>query len=215
MGILLILALISTMFWRVHLANVFRKLKRLWQVIIFVALLQSLFAPSGEVWIEIGAVTLLTSGGVVRGIVVLFRLTILILGGSLFTLYGVRELILGMVRLKLPYEIAYMISVGIRFVPLMSEELRDSLTALALRGVVMEELSLRKRLKVYTYLMLPMVAGSLHKARALAMSMEMRGFRAYPTRTSYFELIMSRRDYILFAITGLLALLTGAFCFMF
>ena len=211
---LLFLAFVTAVLWGVSFRDVFGKLKRLWQIIIIVALLNSLFSPSGEIWIQIGSVALLTSGGVIRGFVVLFRLSILILGGSLFTKYGVRELIQGMVRLKLPYEIAYMISIGIRFIPLMSGELRDSLTALALRGVIMEELTLRQRIKVYTYLMMPMVAGSLHNARALSMSMEMRGFGAYPDRTGYFELTMVRRDYYVLAITGILVLLTGASCFL-
>jgi len=210
MGALLALAALSTLLLRVDLPRVFQKLKRLWQVIFVVAVLQSVFSPAGKVWLQIGPVTLLTSGGVAKGLVILGRLAILTLGGALFTLYGARELIQGMIRLKLPYEIAYMISVGIRFVPLMGEELRDNLTALALRGIVVEDLKLRLRLKVYAYLLLPAVAGSLHNARELALSMEMRGFRAYPRRTSFFALSLGRRDYILLAVTALLTLLTGA-----
>ena len=205
---LLSLALLSAIFLRVDLLRVFQRLKRLWQVIFFVALLQSVFSPSGQIWVQIGQVALLTSGGVVKGLVVLGRLAILILGGSLFSLYSMREMIQGMIRLRMPYLIAFMISVGIRFVPLLGEELRDSLTALSLRGIEIEKLKLRKRLKVYTYLLLPTVAGSLHNARALTMSMEMRGFGAYPERTSYFTLSLGRGDYILLAATSLLTVLT-------
>ena len=110
-----------------------------------------------------------------------------------------------MIRLRMPCQIAYMISVGIRFVPMM---VRDSLTALAPRGIVIEKLKLKNRLKVYTYLLLPIVAGSLHNARALSMSMEMRGFGAYPRRTSYFTLSLGRRDCFLLAVTFLLTILT-------
>jgi len=205
---LLVLALLAAILLRVDLPRVFQRLKRLWQVIIFVALMQSIFSPSGQVWFQIGSVALLTSGGVVKGLVVLGRLAILILGGSLFTVYSMREMIQGMIRLRMPYQIAYMISVGIRFVPLMGEELRDSLTALALRGIVIEKLKLNKRLKVYTFLLLPIVAGSLHNARALTMSMEMRGFGAYSGRTSYFILSPGRRDYVFLAAVFLLTILT-------
>ena len=210
MGALLTLAVLSAVLLRTGLARVFHKLKRLWQIVFMVALLQSVFSPSGEVWLEIGPVVLLTSGGAAGGLAVLGRLAVLILGGSLFTVYGARELLQGMIRLRLPYEIVYMISVGIRFVPLMGEQLRDGLTALALRGVEVEKLKLRRRLKVYTYLLLPAVAGSLHNARALAMSMEMRGFGAFPRRTSYFTLSLDCRDYILMAVVVVLTLLTGA-----
>ena len=209
MGALLALAVLSAALLRADLSRVFQKLKRLWQIVFMVALLQSVFSPSGEVWLAIGPVVLLTSGGAVKGLIVLGRLAILILGGSLFTIYSARELLQGMIQLRLPYEIVYMISVGIRFVPLMGEELRDGLTALALRGVEVGVLKPRQRLKVYTYLLLPTVAGSLHNARFLAMSMEMRGFGAFPRRTSYFSLSFGYRDYILLAVVSVLTLLTG------
>jgi energy-coupling factor transport system permease protein len=209
MACLLLLALLAAILLHVDLPQVFQKLKRLWQVIIFIALMQSVFSPSGQVWIQIGGTPLLTSGGAVKGLVVLGRLAILILGGSLFSVYSTREMIQGMIMLRMPYLIAYMISVGIRFVPLMGEELRDSLTALALRGIEIKKLKLKKRFKVYTYLLLPIVAGSLHNARALTMSMEMRGLGAYPERTSYFTLSPGRSDYVLLAATFLLAVLTG------
>jgi energy-coupling factor transport system permease protein len=209
MAALLAMTVITAQFMRVGLLRFLRHLKRLCQVIIIVALLQSIFSPSGAVWIQLGNIALLTSGGLEKGLVVLGRLLILILSGSLFTLHSARELIQGMIQLRLPYEIAYMISVGVRFIPMMGEELRDSLTALALRGVDIENLPIRSRLKVYTYLLLPMVAGSLHNARELAMSMETRGFGAYPGRTSYFELIIKRTDYVILAATALMALLTG------
>ncbi|MCL2162980.1 MAG: energy-coupling factor transporter transmembrane protein EcfT [Oscillospiraceae bacterium] len=207
-GALLAVALLSVAYLRVALPKVFHKLKRLWQVILFVALLQSVFSPIGEVWLKISSFPLLTSGGAHVGLLVLGRLSILILSGALFTAYSARELISGMIRLRLPYEIAYMISVGIRFIPLMGEELRDNLNAIALRGVVIKDLTLRLRLRTYVYLLLPSVAGSLHNAKELAMSMEMRGFRAYPRRTSYFTLILGARDYVLLASVAVLSLLT-------
>ena len=214
MLVLLVLAVISASLLGAGLQRTYYQLKRLWQVVIIVALLQSLFSPSGDVWVQTGRVILLSSGGLEKGFVVLGRLAILIISGALFTLYETRELIQGMIRMKLPYEVAYMISAGVRFIPMMGEELRDSLIALALRGVVIDELPFRSRIKVYTYLLLPMVAGCLHNAGELAMSMEMRGFGAYPRRTSYFELIMTRRDYTLLAVTALLAAAFGVVTFM-
>jgi len=210
MGWLLSLALLAALLLHVELLRVFRKLKRLWQIVLMVVLLQSLFSPSGVVWLRLGSVVLLSSGGVMLGLLVLGRLTILILGGALFTLYSTRELVQGMIQLKLPYALAFMISVGIRFVPLMGEALRDSLTALALRGVVIRELKWRGRIKVYTYILMPAVAGALHNARALAMSMELRGFGAYSKRTSWFELRFSWRDWMLLILVAVLSAVTGA-----
>jgi energy-coupling factor transport system permease protein len=110
-----------------------------------------------------------------------------------------------MVQVRLPYEAAYMISIGLRFIPQMREELRDSLIALQLRGVVIEKLKLRKRLSLYSYLLLPVVAASLQNARELAMSIDMRAFRALRGRTSYYTLTLRRRDIVMLCAVLLLA----------
>jgi len=88
----------------------------------------------------------------------------------------------------------------------MREELKDSLTALQLRGVVIEELKLRKRLSLYSYLLLPVVAVSLQNARELAMSMEMRAFRASAKRTSFYTLTLKRSDIAMLCAILLLAI---------
>jgi len=194
MSALLALSVIFGLVLGVDFIRLAKRLKRLWQVVITVALLQSVFAPSGTVILAVFDVPVLTSGGISKGLTVLFRLVLFISGAAMFTLYKPRELIQGMVQIKLPYEVAYMVSVGIRFVPKMSEELKDSLTALQLRGVVIEEIGLKKRLKLYSYLLLPVVASSLQNARELSMSMEMRAFKAMRERTSYYTLALKGRD---------------------
>lgn len=44
------------------------------------------------------------------------------------------ELVLGLIRLKIPYEIAFMVLLAIRFLPVLVEEVQDALTAIQLRG---------------------------------------------------------------------------------
>jgi len=205
MAALLVLTLICAAALGVSFSRLFGRLKRLWQAALAIALMQSLFAPSGTVLLEIGNIPLLTGGGVLKGLLVLFRLALLITGGAMFTRYPQRALIQAMVQVRLPYEAAYMISIGVRFIPQMMEVMKDSLTALQLRGVEIEELRLRKRLSLYAYLLLPVVAASLQNARELAMSMEMRAFRAMRERTSYYRLSLNCGDIALLCVVFLLA----------
>ena len=204
---LLVLTLIFAAMLGVALGRLFKRLKRLWQVLIFVTLLRSIFAPSGIVILALWDFPLLTSGGLSIGLLVSLRLVIFIVGASMFTVYPARGLIQAMVQMKMPYEIAYMVSIGLRFVPLFAEQLKDSLTALQLRGVVIEELKLRKRLSLYTYLLLPAIVSGLQQAKELAMSMEMRAFRAMPKRTSFFRLKFGGLDAL--ALLGVVALCTA------
>jgi len=213
MGSLLLFTLIIAVLLGVSFSMLFGRLKRMWQVLIFVALLRSIFAPSGNTLIELFNITLLTSGGIVAGLLVLFRLSLFIASASMLTLYSSRALIQGMVQIRMPYELAYMISVGIRFVPQLAQELKDSLIALQLRGVVIEELKFKKRLFLYSYLLLPILVLSLQNAKELAMSMEMRAFRAMDERTSYYTLIFSHRDFILFVLICIMAIAIGLIIF--
>jgi len=207
---LLLLALVCAALLGLSFGRLFRNLRLLWQAALAVALMQSFFAPSGTVIMAIGSTPLLTTGGLIKGLLVLFRLALFITCGAMFMPYTQRALIQAMVQVRLPYEAAYMISIGLRFLPQMKEELRDSLTALQLRGVVIEELKLKRRLSLYSYLLLPAVAASLQNARELAMSMEMRAFRAKRERTSYYTLSFSRSDIVMLCAVFLLALILAA-----
>ena len=213
MGSLLLVTFVIAMLLGVSFSMLFGRLKRMWQVLIFVALLRSIFAPSGNVLIELFNITLLTSGGIEAGLLVLFRLSLFIASASMFTLYSSRALIQGMVQIRMPYELAYMVSVGIRFVPQLAQELKDSLIALQLRGVVIEELRLKKRLSLYSYLLLPILASSLQNAKELAMSMEMRAFRAMDERTSYYTLTFGKRDFIFIVLICIMAIAIGLLIF--
>ena len=210
MAALLFTALICGFALGLNFIRLFARLKRLWQVVLIVALLQSVFAPSGTVIFALWDIPLLMSGGIMKGLTVLFRLILFIASGAMFTLYKPRALIQGMVQIHLPYEVAYMVSVGARFIPKMGEEFKDSLTALQLRGVVIEELKLKKRLRLYLYLLLPAVAASLQNARELSMSMEMRAFRAMKERTSYYKLSFDLRDIVLLCLIFLLSAIVAA-----
>jgi len=211
MAVLLVSAIICGVFFGIDFRRLVRQIKRLLQVVATVALLQSVFAPSGTILFELFNFPLLTVGGIMKGLTVLFRLILFITSAAMFALYKPRALIQGMAQIKLPYEIAYMVSIGVRFVPQMGEELKDSLTALQLRGIIIKELKLKKRLRLYSYLLLPVVAASLQNARELAMSMEMRAFRAMKERTSYYTLSLKRMDiFMLCAILFMAVLLAAA-----
>ena len=212
---LLVIMLACAAILRVPLKQLLGRFKRLLQILLLITLLRSFFTPTGIVLLSVWDVPILTTGGLAMGILVSLRLIIFIVGASMLTIYPPRKLIQGMVQLRMPYEIAYMVSIGIRFVPQLAEELKDSLTALQLRGIVIEELKLKKRLSLYVYLLLPAVVGSLHHAKELAMSMEMRAFRAMSARTSYFSLSLNKWDIILLALVAIAAATMGFVVFNF
>ena len=184
----------------VNIVQVIVKLRRFLVIIIAAAFLQSVFVRAGAVLLEVGGFVLLTSGGISGGAIVLLRMSILLICGAAVAACGIRKNIQGLIQMKLPYEIAFMVCVGIHFIPVLSREIQDSLIAVQLRGIDLKNIPIRRRIRVYTYILLPAAGSAIIKAQDLAASMELRGFRAYERRTSLTALRMRMIDYVVDAV---------------
>ncbi|MGI6359113.1 MAG: energy-coupling factor transporter transmembrane component T family protein [Bacillota bacterium] len=172
-----------------------RRWRRMLWLFLPIVLMQSVFAPGGMRLLGIGSLTLLSSGGLLKGLAMLCRLLIVVVAASIMTTSNSRDVVQGLIQWKLPYEIAFMVSLAARFLPMLGEEVRDSLTALQLRGIEPEALPLRKRLQLYSYLLMPVMVSTVIRAEQLSLAMEMRAFRAFPTRTSHRSLQLRGADY--------------------
>ena len=76
-----------------------------------------------------------------------------------------------------------MVLLATRFIPVLAEDFRDALVAIQLRGVDLESISLKQKFNLYTYILMPVVAGALIRARRIAIAMDARAFRAHKYRT--------------------------------
>ncbi|HOM43571.1 MAG TPA: energy-coupling factor transporter transmembrane component T, partial [Bacillota bacterium] len=70
-----------------------------------------------------------------------------------------------------------------------------SIIAVQLAGADLARIPLKQKLSLYSYVLTPSVIKALNRARFISLSMESRGFRIYPDRTSYCKLSMSKMDY--------------------
>ena len=92
-----------------------------------------------------------------------------------------RLLLLGLVRLRLPYSLAFMAVTAMRFIPVLMQETLQVITASRLRG------GGRFRLQLLS----PILANCLRRAGTLAVAVESRAFRAYDRRVYLEELRMA------------------------
>ena len=188
------------------LISILKKLKRLIGVIIAIALVQSIFTKAGNPVISIGSLAIVTDYGLIKALEFILRLSIIIISSVIITTSTSREIVQGLVQMKVPYEIAFMVSIAVRFLPIFRDEMIDMVTALQLRGIDLKKVRFREKIKVYKYLLLPITTNSILKAREIAAAMEMRAFRAHPQRTSYMVLEMKIKDYIVISISLIAAL---------
>jgi energy-coupling factor transport system permease protein len=120
----------------------------------------------------------------------LFLLNIILV--SLLNIYTseIKSLLQALVFLKVPSELAFMLVISLRFLPLMQEQLTKIRVSQALRGYELKPFSLPIPLIV------PMMHSSLKRAMQLAISLESRGFDSEHINIAM-ELQLTKMDYML------------------
>ncbi|MDD4088739.1 MAG: energy-coupling factor transporter transmembrane component T [Tissierellia bacterium] len=201
LSLILFAAIMIALINNVNFISVILRLKRLLKIIVLIALIQSLLTNMGNPILKIGNFTVFTDYGILKSLEFILRMGIIIVSAAIITTSSSREIIQGLIQWNCPYEIAFMVSVAIRFLPIFKEEMSDIVTAIQLRGIDLKKVKINKKVQVYKYILTPITINSIMKAKELAAAMEMRGFRAYPERTSYMVLKMQVFDYIIIGLS--------------
>lgn len=136
------------------------------------------------------------------------RLTYLILGSSLMTFTttpnqltdGLEKVMKPLNHIKVPvHEIAMMMSIALRFIPILLEETDKIMKAQMARGADFESGGILKRAKSLIPLLVPLFVSAFRRANDLAMAMEARCYRGGDGRTKMKPLRYHSRDYVAYA----------------
>lgn len=196
-----LLTLLLSVYFKSKFFDVIWKFKKFVSIFIFMIFIQSFFVSGGKEIIQIGNFTIISTLGIYNGISIVLRFMIIIVSASIMATSTSRDIVQGLYQWKIPYEITFMVSVAIRFLPMLKEEAQDMFTAIQLRGVELDKLSLKKKIKIYSYLLMPMISSVLGKAGELALAVEMRGLRSDHKRTSYKLLKLKYKEYIIMLVS--------------
>lgn len=195
--ILFILSIVILLYFNVNISELYPRIKKFLPLFFTLLIIQSIFSPSGVVLLTFNGLDIITLGGIIKGICVVLRIFTVIASARILATSSTDDIILSLVKLKIPYEIAFMVLLAIRFLPILMEEFTDAITAIQLRGVEIEKISFGRKLHVYMYIFMPVVAGAVLRAKKVAIAMEARAFRAYPNRTYINDLTITLKDYLL------------------
>jgi energy-coupling factor transport system permease protein len=113
-----------------------------------------------------------------------------------------RETVVGLVRLGVPYRLAWGLFLMLRYVPLFENEVRIIREAQQIRGI-RRGAGLRGYLDMYRRYTIPLLVSMVRKGTQLAISMDGRAFGAYPTRTFRDDFRWSRSGIALMALVAL------------
>ena len=172
------------------------------------AVVLNLFLTPGEPVIRIWKLKI-TDAGILLAAKMAIRLTLLIIGSSLMTLTttpnhltdGLESLLSPLKRLKVPvHEVAMMMSIALRFIPILLEETDKIMKAQIARGADFDSGNLLQKAKAMVPLLVPLFIAAFRRANDLAMAMEARCYRGGEGRTKMKPLIYCRRDYIAYGV---------------
>ncbi|NJE55583.1 energy-coupling factor transporter transmembrane protein EcfT [Thermococcus sp. 21S9] len=111
-----------------------------------------------------------------------------------------RELILGFVRLGLPYELGLTLTIALRYIPTLYGIAGTIMDAQRSRGLELDRGNLLERIRKTIPILIPLIVASLKTAHELSIALESRAFGASKKRTFYRDISMKGRDYLALAI---------------
>jgi energy-coupling factor transport system permease protein len=175
-----------------------------------------LFTTPGRPLVAVGRVVV-TWEGLLTGAVQIYRLCLLVVVSALLTFttspaqlaHGLEVLLAPLQRVGLPVrEFALVMTIALRFVPALSDEIDKIAKAQQARGVDMTSKNPLRQMRSWAPLFVPIFVAAFRRAEELATAMEARGFRGAAQRTRLYPLQLTHQDLVA-AVTVL------AFCLAF
>ena len=176
-------------------------LKTIVLIMLFAAVF-NLFLTPGTKLVSFWIFTI-TYEGLKNAVVMMVRLIFLIIGTSLMTLTttpneltdGLEKALSPLKYIKVPvHEIAMMMSIALRFIPILIEETDKIMKAQMARGADFEHGNLIQKAKNMVPLLVPLFVSAFRRANDLAMAMEARCYRGGEGRTKMKPLHYQKRD---------------------
>jgi len=193
---------------KVSFKFILRGLKPVLFIIIFTAVFNLFLTPGLDILVQIGFVKI-TVAGAKKTILVIVRFIYLIIGSSLMTYTttpsqltdGLEKALNPLNKIKLPvHEMAFMMSLALRFIPVLMEETNKLIKAQSARGADFEEGNFFVRAKNMISIIIPLFLSAHKRADDLAYAMDSRCYNGGIGRTKYKPLRYRREDFIGYAV---------------
>ncbi len=121
------------------------------------------------------------------------------------------ELVIGMIKLGLPYRFGFAISTSLRLVPTIASSTQTIAQAQRSRGLDLDSGNVLERIRKYIPLLIPVFISTIRGTNTFGMALEAKGFGARKERTFYLNPSMGRTDYIVLVGLGVLFAVTTYF----
>ena len=192
---------------KVPVKFIFKGLKTIFMLLLITIFFNMILTPGEVVW-KLGFIKVTKEGLVLAGTMAI-RLVYLVIGSSIMTLTttpnqltdGLESLLRPLNKLHVPvHDIAMMMSIALRFIPILLEETDKIMKAQIARGADFENGNLIQKAKNMVPLLVPLFISAFRRANDLAMAMEARCYHGGDNRTQMKPLCYKKRDHMAYVI---------------
>lgn len=193
---------------RVPFGYIVKGLKPIVMLLLITVLFNLFLQKDGEVLLQIWKLQV-TTVGLRNAVYMAVRLIYLIIGSSLMTFTttpneltdGIEALLHPLNKVHVPvHEVAMMMSIALRFIPILLEETDKIMKAQQARGADFESGNIVQRAKSMIPILVPLFVSAFRRAYDLAMAMEARCYRGGEGRTKMKPLKYQGRDRAAYAV---------------
>ncbi len=207
--------LVAILFSRVPFGKVLRAVRGVVFLILFTAALNVLFYRGETVYWSWG-IFQVTEEGLIFSAFLVTRLVLLVTCSSMLTYTttpvaltdGLESLLTPLKWIRFPvHELALIMSIALRFIPILMDETERIKNAQKARGADFESGGLIKRVRAIVPILIPLLLSAFRRADELGDAMDARCYMGSKNRTKYKKLRFTWRDLLAFFWGA--ALITG------
>lgn len=185
-----------------------RGLKPIIMLLMITVLFNLFLTPGGDVLVAAGPLKV-TESGLTAAVYMALRLIFLIMGSSLMTFTttpnsltdALEKMLWPLTYVKVPvHAIAMMMSIALRFIPILLEETDKIMKAQIARGADLESGNLIQKVKAMVPIFVPLFVSAFRRANDLAMAMEARCYRGGDGKTKMKPLKYEGKDFAAYVV---------------
>ncbi len=178
-------------------------------VLALVAVFFNLFFSDGEEVLWRWWILKLTTQGILRAVFFAVRLVLVIIGSSMLTYTttpttltnGLEKVLSPLKKIRFPaHELAMMMSIALRFIPILAEEVNKIIKAQLARGADFETGGIIRKAKGMIPILIPLFVSAFRRASDLATAMEARCYHGGEGRTRMYPLQYASRDKVAYFV---------------
>ncbi len=200
----LVFVFIVSIVSKVGLKSLIGSLKPLRFLMLFMAFFNLFFYKTGTVVFEFKFIEIYDEA-IFRTLFFLLRIVIMVLYSTMLTLTtsplelasAIESLLKPLEKIKFPaHEVGMMISIALRFIPTLFEEMNKIMNAQASRGIDFKNGKIKEKIRGIVSMLIPLFINSLKRADDLANAMEVRGYVGGEGRTDLNEKRFGTNEFV-------------------